>query len=679
MKFAKITVFFILNIMLLCTLAFAGNILNEGLFALDGDNLYYSEQNDGGKLYLERNGYKVKISDLNAKYINIYDGEVYFCSTDDAGEYAAISKYNIATGKIITLHAVEMVKGIKNLYITDGMAYFQSDGKIFSFSLTDRIIDEAFEDGEIANFIPVENGLVYTKIEDSATPLYYTTPAKIRKIDDDVTSFDVSDGVIYYTSDEDGMLYSYNMNTQKTKMLYDISLTNIIADGYTVYGKGSDDYTVYSYDTLTKELSSENHGIYSFFNIVDGEIMSVYYSGALLTKTLIEDFGTASFSSYLPDTGSYKSWKQYDSRWANVKFPNGETIRQVGCLVTSIAILAVGSGIRSEGEFDPGTFVEALKNNNGFSGASLYWSAVERVIPEFRVYSPWTSLTGTKKEKAAAIAAHLEAGRKVVIRAVSNQHWVAADRVEDGKVYICDPGRNVTDLFSYYDASDVTRIAVFHPLSSDIVKYESGLYSITSDNGLRLRSGPGLGYDRLDLIPFETVIEVKDVGDEWGYTSYKGTSGWVFMEYTKYLSPLTYTVTYNANGGINAPKPQQKTHEKPLNLEFSQPQRDGYIFVGWSTDPKAQSASYSPGSLYTADSDAVLYAVWQKSQSGLIYGDVNQDGIFDIKDIIITAKYVASPQNNSLTYSMKQAADINKDDKIDRIDIELMQIKLAAG
>lgn len=676
MKFTKFTILLFLNLIALCTVAFAGNIINEGLFYADGDTLYYSEQDDGGKLYAETDGYKVKISDLNAKYINVYQNEVYFCSTDDTGEYAAISKYNIDTGKVVTLHTVEMVEGIKNLYIKDGIAYFQSAGIIYTFSLDSRKIESVVSDGEVVNFIPLENGFLYTKIDGSDTPLYLLNGTKTTRIANDVISFDEENGTVYYTPDGGG-LYSYSIGTKTAQELSEKSLTNLIYNDGVLYGKGSNDYTIYSYNTETGKTDSQNHGIYSFFNIVDGEIMSVYYSGALLNQTLIEGYSPVSLTSYLPDTGDYKSWKQYDPRWASIKFPNGETVKQVGCLVTSISILIVGSGIRNEAEFNPGTFVESLKNNNGFSGASLYWSAVERVIPEFKLYSSWTSLTGTKKDKTAAIAAHLKAGRKVVIRAVSSQHWVAADRVEDGKVYICDPGRNVTDLFDYYDADDVTRIAVFHPISSEAIKYESGLYSITSDNGLRLRSGPGLNYDRLDLIPFETVIKVRNVGDEWGYTSYDGVNGWVFMEYTKYIGPLTYTVSYDANGGINAPKPQEKTHEKAIELQVSQPQRDGYLFLGWSASPNAVLASYSPGDLYDADVDITLYAVWQKSAVQIIYGDVDQNGIFNVSDIIFIAKHIESPKNYPLTYEMSSAADINKDDKIDLIDLELMRIKLA--
>ncbi|MBQ9940284.1 MAG: DUF5050 domain-containing protein [Clostridia bacterium] len=677
MKITRLTIFIFFTVVFLCTVCFAGNIINEGLFVESDGVLYYSEQDDSGKLYANKDGYKIKLSDLNAKYINIYNNDIYFCSTDDTGEFAAISKYSISSNKVFTLYAVEMVKGLKNLYVQSDTAYFQSDGEIFSFSLSSREIKSVIKDGEISGFIPTNDGFVYSRIDTDATPLFYFSGNKSERIHDNVVAFDVDGDTVYYTDKNDNTINSRSLSTGKVKMLHDIYLTNLIYDNGTIYGKGDNDYIVYEYNVANDTITSGAYDIYSVFNIIDGKVKGVYYSGALLSQTIFDSYSPAVLTSYLPD-GEYKNWKQYDSRWANIKFPNGETIKQVGCLVTSIAILVVGSGIRDEVEFNPGTFVESLKNNNGFSGASLYWSAVERVIPEFKLYSSWTSLNGTKKEKAQLISSHLEQGRKVVVRAVSNQHWVAVDKVENGKIYICDPGRNVTDLFDYYDANDVTRIAIFHPVSSETVKYESGLYSITSDNGLRLRAGPGLNYDRLSLIPFEEVVEIKSVGDQWGYTTYNGVNGWVFMEYTKFIQPLMYTVKYNANGGINAPESQQKTHDSPLGLTLSQPQYDGYIFLGWSPDPSASFAAYFPGDVYQMNDNITLYAVWQKSSSPFIYGDTNLDGIFSLADIAITALHIKNPDEHPLTYEMFSAADINKDNVVNIIDLELMKIKLAS-
>ena len=52
----------------------------------------------------------------------------------------------------------------------------------------------------------------------------------------------------------------------------------------------------------------------------------------------------------------YKDWTQGDSRWGNKTLGScGDTMAEIGCAVTSIAILVVHSGSKSESSFNPGT------------------------------------------------------------------------------------------------------------------------------------------------------------------------------------------------------------------------------------------------------------------------------------------------------------------------------------
>lgn len=68
------------------------------------------------------------------------------------------------------------------------------------------------------------------------------------------------------------------------------------------------------------------------------------------------------------------------------------------------------------------------------------------------------------------------------------------------------------------------------------------------------------------------------------------------------------TIKYDANGGTNAPAEQKKTQQS-LTLSSSQPTRDGYTFLGWSTSANG-SVQYRPGGQYTANQNVTLYAVW---------------------------------------------------------------------
>ena len=72
----------------------------------------------------------------------------------------------------------------------------------------------------------------------------------------------------------------------------------------------------------------------------------------------------------------------------------------------------------------------------------------------------------------------------------------------------------------------------------------------------------------------------------------------------------TYTITFDANNGTNAPAAQTKTHGTALTLSTDEPTREGYDFLGWATDAEATAAQYQPGDTYTTEGDATLYAVW---------------------------------------------------------------------
>lgn len=74
---------------------------------------------------------------------------------------------------------------------------------------------------------------------------------------------------------------------------------------------------------------------------------------------------------------------------------------------------------------------------------------------------------------------------------------------------------------------------------------------------------------------------------------------------------ITYTVSYNANGGSGAPSSQTKTYGKTLTLSSTKPTRTNYTFKGWSTSKSATTATYSAGGSYTTNAAATLYAVWE--------------------------------------------------------------------
>ena len=76
---------------------------------------------------------------------------------------------------------------------------------------------------------------------------------------------------------------------------------------------------------------------------------------------------------------------------------------------------------------------------------------------------------------------------------------------------------------------------------------------------------------------------------------------------------VTYSVTYNANGGSGAPAAQTKTYGQSLTLSSTVPTRTNHSFVGWGTSASSTTAAYDPGGSYTKNASVVLYAVWKSN------------------------------------------------------------------
>ena len=108
------------------------------------------------------------------------------------------------------------------------------------------------------------------------------------------------------------------------------------------------------------------------------------------------------------------------------------------------------------------------------------------------------------------------------------------------------------------------------------------------------------------------------------------------------VEQVTYTITYNANGGTGAPAAQTKTHDVALTLSSTKPTRanasagsytvtlnanggsvstdkltaartTSYSFKNWNTAANGNGTSYNPGATYTANAAATLYAQWNSS------------------------------------------------------------------
>lgn len=81
---------------------------------------------------------------------------------------------------------------------------------------------------------------------------------------------------------------------------------------------------------------------------------------------------------------------------------------------------------------------------------------------------------------------------------------------------------------------------------------------------------------------------------------------------------ISYTVSYNANGGSGAPSSQTKWKNQALTLSSTKPTRTGYAFQGWATSASG-GVAYAAGASYTANASVTLYAVWKANTYTVSY------------------------------------------------------------
>ncbi len=77
----------------------------------------------------------------------------------------------------------------------------------------------------------------------------------------------------------------------------------------------------------------------------------------------------------------------------------------------------------------------------------------------------------------------------------------------------------------------------------------------------------------------------------------------------------SYSVSYEANGGNDAPDTQTKWYNETLKLSTEIPNRNGYTFVCWNTEADGSGASYYADGTYTQNDDLILYAIWKRNSN----------------------------------------------------------------
>ncbi len=241
---------------------------------------------------------------------------------------------------------------------------------------------------------------------------------------------------------------------------------------------------------------------------------------------------------------------------------------------------------------------------------------------------------------------------------LSEKAFIAADMNEDGLVNNDD----LELIYSLCSGAEETYVITY------VGNGGSGVPQGQTGNGSITLSGTKPTRDGYTFKSWNTKSDGSGISCNPGaaYNLIANTILYAIWEQNS-VTPTSYTLTYDANGGNNSPANQ--TGNGSITLSNSKPTREEYIFIGWSTTSTAESAEYQPGETITLSSNITLYAIWIYNEKPA-KGDVNCDGIINYSDYIRAYIYIEG--NADLFGGKFNAADMNEDGLVNNDDLELI-------
>ena len=218
--------------------------------------------------------------------------------------------------------------------------------------------------------------------------------------------------------------------------------------------------------------------------------------------------------------------------------------------------------------------------------------------------------------------------------------WTAADRADyyevkystDGSSYSTDSSysipvntsfnsvfKNKTNLSAYYFEVRAVNEAGKSAFTKLTVKTKATV-TFDPNGGVVSKTSMSVTYKDGKLPTYGTLPVPTKTGysfDGW-YTKAEGgtkiesstTINGPKTVYAHWTANTTYEISFNPNGGTDAPAVQTKTHDIALTLTTDQPTRSGWYFLGWAESANAAASEYLPGDSFSKNAETILYAVW---------------------------------------------------------------------
>ena len=123
----------------------------------------------------------------------------------------------------------------------------------------------------------------------------------------------------------------------------------------------------------------------------------------------------------------------------------------------------------------------------------------------------------------------------------------------------------------------------------------------------------------------------------------------VYAHWTE--TDVSYTISFDTNGGSGDFPPMTKEQGVPLVLPDTEPTRAGYLFLGWSETRSAATGQYPAGGSYTNDANATLYAIW---------GDINSLFRATAEDVILRGTWADEKSGDVIFWVSYDGAPITQ-------------------
>lgn len=197
-----------------------------------------------------------------------------------------------------------------------------------------------------------------------------------------------------------------------------------------------------------------------------------------------------------------------------------------------------------------------------------------------------------------------------------------------------------------------------------LTEKEAGFYKINAN--LNLRESASTETASIAVIPKGTVTEITEIDGFWGKTEFNGKSGWVFLEYTTFMSR---TVIAPSSAVFKIENGYLRAKEWKMTLDsFAEHFDKQSIAVTAPDGSDISSEEYiGTGCVVTLSVNGEIL----DTATVCIAGDINGNGVLDVGDYILAKRIYMNAYKP--TDIQKEAADVSEKEGIDVYDYILVK------